>query len=116
MAKFIYHLASLEAWHDAQSIGEYRPKGFDQEGFIHCSHAHQLVEVANRKFRGREDMALLVVDRSKLRYPVIEENLTGGTMLFPHIYGPLPVEAVADALLWPCKSDGTFQLPSTLET
>jgi uncharacterized protein (DUF952 family) len=116
MTKYIYHLASFEEWHHAQRIGEYRPKGFDKEGFIHCSHLRQLVEVANRYFRGRKDMVLLVIDLSKLRAQVIEENLAGGAMLFPHIYGPLPVTAVADTLPFPCQSEGTFQLPPALQT
>jgi uncharacterized protein (DUF952 family) len=116
MTQYIYHLAACEAWQHAQGVGEYRPKDFETEGFIHCSHLHQLVEVANRYFRGRKDMVLLVIDLSQLSYQVIEENLAGGTMLFPHIYGPLPVEAVADTLLFPCKSEGTFQLPSALKT
>jgi uncharacterized protein (DUF952 family) len=115
MPQYIYHLAACEAWHHAQHVGEYRPKDFATEGFIHCSHVHQLLEVANRHFRGREDLVLLIVDLSKLRYQVIEENLAGGTMLFPHIYGPLPVEAVADTLPFPCQAVGTFQLPSALK-
>jgi uncharacterized protein (DUF952 family) len=53
--------------------------------------------------------------KSKLSYQVIEENLAGGAMLFPHIYGPLPVEAIADTLPFPCQAEGTFQLPSALE-
>jgi uncharacterized protein (DUF952 family) len=116
MTQYIYHLAAFEAWHAAQGVGEYRPKDFDTEGFIHCSHLHQLVEVANRYFLGREDLVLLVVDRSKLRAHVIEENLAGGAMLFPHIYGPLPVAAVADTLRFPCQAEGTFQLPAALKT
>ena len=114
MPEHIYHLTSFDAWQHAQCVGEYTPADFDQEGFIHCSYVHQLVEVANRRFRGRVDLVLLAIDRSRLRYKVIDENLEGGPNLFPHIYGPLPVEAVTAAIPFPCSAEGIFQLPSPL--
>jgi uncharacterized protein (DUF952 family) len=116
MAEHIYHLASVEAWQQAQGVGAYKPTDFDTEGFIHCSYMHQLVAVANSKFRGREDLVLLVIDQAKLSCKVIEENLEGGAHLFPHIYGLLPVEAIAATIPFPCNAAGTFQLPSALGT
>ena len=116
MSNHIYHLATGAAWQQAQVVGEYKPENFEKEGFIHCSYVHQLVAVANNKFRGRADLVLLAIDRSRLRCQVIDENLEGGANLFPHIYGPLPTEAVTATLPFPCNAEGTFQLPSAWQT
>jgi len=43
--------------------------------------------------------------------PVRYENLEGGNELFPHIYGPLPLEAISEALPFEPKPDGYFKLP-----
>ncbi len=37
---------------------------------------------------------LLHIDANKVEATIRDENLDGGDELFPHIYGPLPVEAV----------------------
>lgn len=109
----IFHLTSQHEWHDAKSKGEYKPADFDREGFIHCSYGTQLVAVANRRFRGRTDLQVLVIDPMKLKTPVINENLEGGSECFPHIYGTLPIEAVVESLPFPCDVDGYFSLPLT---
>lgn len=114
MTERIYHLTALEDWHQAKSSGKYKPKNFDNDGFIHCSYPYQLIEVANERFRGQADLVLLGIDRSKLRCEIIDENLVGGTDLFPHIYGPLPLEAVVEIMPFPCNVDGSFALPFEL--
>jgi uncharacterized protein (DUF952 family) len=96
--------------------GEYRPGGFAREGFIHCSQRAQVVAVANRIFHGRTDLVLLEIDRTALTCPVIEENLEGGTELFPHIYGPLPMTAVARVYSFPCREDGSFDMAAISST
>jgi len=63
---------------------------------VHCSYRHQLAAVADRLFRGRTDLVMLQIDPSRLTTPVIHENLEGGTELFPHIYGPIPMAAVVE--------------------
>jgi uncharacterized protein (DUF952 family) len=90
----ILHLATETDWATAQREGTYRPASLATEGFIHCSEPQQLVEVANRLFRNRHDLVLLHVDITKLRSPGRYENLEGGGQLYPHIYGPLNLEAV----------------------
>lgn len=108
----LFHITSETAAAAAET--EYRPAAFDAEGFIHCSHAHQLVAVANRRFRGRRDLVVLEIDRSRLTCRVVEENLEGGRELFPHIYGPLPRAAIAATHPFPSDEAGEFRLPSAL--
>jgi uncharacterized protein (DUF952 family) len=115
MAKRICHITSEDEWNEALAVGEYRSKDFETETFIHCSYVHQLEEVAGRLFGGRKDLVLLVVDPSKLGCKVVDENLDGGEELFPHVYGPLPLDAVIKVLPFPTKRDGGFLLPCGLE-
>ena len=90
----ILHLTAEEAWGAAQRERAYRPASIASEGFIHCSEPQQVLAVANRLFRGRQDLVLLHIDITKLTVPGRYENLEGGTQLFPHVYGPLNLEAV----------------------
>ena len=92
----------------ARENGIYEPMAFAQEGFIHCSYAHQVLPVANRIFRGRRDLVVLEIDPSGLACPVVDENLEGGTELFPHVYGRLKMTAVIRIHDFPCDSDGGF--------
>lgn len=107
-----YHIASRAEAESALRRGEYIPADFEKDGFIHCSYSQQIPLVANFRFRGCSGLVLLKIDRSRLTCRVIDENLEGGAELFPHIYGPLPREAIVDVLDFPCKSDGTFEFPS----
>jgi uncharacterized protein (DUF952 family) len=51
---------------------------------------------------------LLCIEEEKLTAPVRYENLEGGKELFPHIYGPLNLEAVAQALAFSPGAEGKF--------
>ena len=110
----LFHIASAEEARDAMRAGIYAPRAFAAEGFIHCSYARQVCDVANRIFSGRSDLVLLEIDRTRLTCEVIDENLEGGTQLFPHIYGRLPVDAVVKTHCFPCGADGRFELPETV--
>ena len=90
----IYHITSAGEARAAGESGEYAPEAFALEGFIHCSYAHQLPSVANARFKGRTGLVLLEIDPAQLNCKVVDENLEGGTELFPHIYGRLPMSAV----------------------
>jgi uncharacterized protein (DUF952 family) len=74
-----------------------------------------VLETANRYFRGARGLVLLGVDAvrlaDQLRY---EAALAPGRPheLFPHLYGPLPVDAVLAAHRLPANADGTFAWPA----
>jgi uncharacterized protein (DUF952 family) len=90
----IYHITSATEAQEAKQSGEYVPSGFEREGFIHCSYAHQVNDVANRLFRGRTNLVLLEISPNLLNCKIVDENLEGGSQLFPHVYGRLNMSAV----------------------
>lgn len=114
MSQKTYHITSAAQWHQAQTVGEYQPKGFLEEKFIHLSYRHQLLTVAHRFYADQKGLVILVIDSSKIKDGLIEENLEGGAELYPHFYGLLPIDAVIDAIAFPCNADGGFDLPSEL--
>jgi uncharacterized protein (DUF952 family) len=90
----IFHITSVADWTAAKAAGSYTADSLASEGFIHCSTAEQFIWVANQRFVGRTDLRLLHIDPAKLTADVVYENLEGGTKLFPHVYGPIPLAAV----------------------
>jgi uncharacterized protein (DUF952 family) len=104
----IFHITTQVAWDDAQAGGQYTADSLATEGFIHLSEAHQYVWVANTRFRGRTDLILLHVAEHRLGAEVRRENLEGGAALFPHVYGPIPVQAVLGVTPMTPSPDGLF--------
>ncbi len=101
MADPILHLADRAAWESARAAGtpyamSTRDRTLEEEGFIHCStDLAQVSAVLDRFYRGIEDtLVLLVIDPHLLDAEVRHEPADG--QLFPHIYGPIPIQAVIE--------------------
>lgn len=114
----IYHLALRDEWEAAVAEGgAYRRstlgKSLADQGFIHCSFESQVESTANLIYRGRDDVLLLTIGTSKLGAEVRVENLDGGTALFPHIYGPLPLDAVVGVERMALGDDGRLSRGSS---
>ena len=109
----LLHITTDVAWARAQTAGQYVPDAFATEGFVHCSEAHQVIRVANLRFVGRTDLQLLWIESDRLASPVVHENLEGGEELFPHVYGPIDLEAVVAVTPFRPGADGRFD-PSLL--
>jgi len=104
----IYHITSKQEAGEAERAGIYTPAAFAREGFIHCSYAHQVTAVANRIFKGRPDLVLFEIDPATLECRVIDENLEGGSELYPHMYGRLKMSDVIRVHPFPCDHEGRF--------
>lgn len=91
----LFHLATRQAWADAQPLGHYAPPSLVTEGFIHLSSEVQWPATALRYYRGRTDLLLLTIDETRLGAEVRWEMAHGEA--FPHLYGPLAVDAVRAA-------------------
>jgi len=108
----IFHIATRPEWDAASAAGRYVAKGYEADGFIHLSTREQVVRVANARFAGAADLVLLCVVVSRLAAPLrYEPGDPGSDELFPHLYGPLNVDAVERALPFPEGPDG-FALPA----
>jgi uncharacterized protein (DUF952 family) len=109
----IFHITSASDWSAAQDGGAYRlstrSRTLDEEGFIHCSEANQVARIANTLYSDvQTPLVVLMIAVDRLRARVRYENLDGGTEIFPHIYGALPVEAVISARPLQRDSTGRF--------
>jgi uncharacterized protein (DUF952 family) len=104
----ILHLAEAGAWAKALRDRSYSAASLAVEGFIHCSDPQQVIAVANARFHGRDDLLLLQIDATRLSSEGRYENLEGGSELFPHIYGPINLDAVMCAMPFPPRTDGSF--------
>jgi uncharacterized protein (DUF952 family) len=107
----LVHLCGDEEWSRARSRGELRPESLENAGFIHLSTPDQVHLPANRLYQGRGDLLLLYVDPAALKSPVRWEPGVATdpeSMLFPHLYGPLPVSAVIKVTAYPPGSDGNY--------
>lgn len=95
----IFHIALTEDWEAAKRVGDYRVstrgRGLDEVGFIHGSFRDQVERIGSFHYAtSPEPVIVLDIDTGSLTVPVRIENLEGGSELFPHIYGPLPIAAV----------------------
>lgn len=118
---FILHLASNDAWLASVKDGIYHADSLSMEGFIHCSKPSQIMVVANAFYRGQSGLVLLMIDSSKLQpelkwEPPAEPEPTHAREgeLFPHIYGPLNLDAVTEAIPFEPGADGRFAMPPEL--
>jgi release factor glutamine methyltransferase len=108
----IVHLCHRLDWQEAQREGIFRSASLETEGFIHCSQPEQVVEVANRFYRGMHEPVLLWLDPDKVKAEIRWES--AGGIQFPHIYGPINLEAVISVRSMDFEPDGSYlpiQLP-----
>ena len=103
-----YHLALRPEWQAARADGVYRRstrgRSLEEVGFIHLSSAHQVPATASRFYADlpAAEVLLLTIDPQLLAAAGLEVRfeLADGGEPFPHLYGPLPLEAVLRAEPW----------------
>ncbi len=82
------------------------------DGYIHLSTAAQLGETVERHFAGQSGLAIVAVDIDALGDAVRWEPSRGGA-LFPHLYGPLTLDAALAYGPLARADDGSVVLPVT---
>lgn len=112
----LLHITSAEQWNVAIADGVLIDPSLEREGFIHCSTPDQVLIPANDRYAGRRDLLLLVVDPSAIDAEVVFEDSYGSGIAFPHVYGPIPTDAVRGVVDFPPGPDGRFRLPPELST
>jgi uncharacterized protein (DUF952 family)/RimJ/RimL family protein N-acetyltransferase len=102
----VLHLCTRSAWRDALESGSYHPASLQSEEFIHCSRPQQILDVANRYYRGASDLICLWIEMERLQPEVRWEPGDGDE--FPHVYGPINLDAVGAVIPFPPDAGGRF--------
>ena len=109
----LYKIMPRLDWEAAQAKGIYEGSAVDRkDGFIHLSAAHQVRATAQKHFFRQSDLVLVSVREEDLGITLKWEVSRGGD-LFPHIYGPLPLNAIGEAVPLPMVQ-GVHQFPGGL--
>jgi uncharacterized protein (DUF952 family) len=109
----ILHVTKRERWEEARRDGVYRGDTLGSQGFIHCSTPEQIVKVANALFYAQEGLVLLCINVDRVESEIRYET-TGEGDKYPHIYGPLNVDAVVKTVNFKPRRDGKFTLPKAI--
>ncbi len=91
----IYHVTTKQQWEAALRKGCYEAPSLASEGFIHMSRQQQVAGVLQRYYQNTPDLLLLHINETKLTAELKFELAPSVNEEFPHLYGPLNLEAVA---------------------
>lgn len=94
----IYHVTTATEWNAAKEKGYYEAPSLKEEGFIHCSQESQVAGVLERYFAGKTGLVKLIIDTDKLTSRFVFDWSPSAKDTFPHIYGPINMEAVTDII------------------
>jgi uncharacterized protein (DUF952 family) len=83
------------------------------DGFLHFSTASQLRETMRLYFAGQSGLMLLAVPAARFGNELKWEPSRGGA-LFPHLYAPLPLNAVAWSAEIAVADNGEVDLPEAV--
>lgn len=100
----IFKIVDADAWAMARRAGRFDGAPVDlADGFIHFSAPHQVAETARKHFLAQPNLLLVAVKSAALG-AALKWEISRGGQRFPHLFAPLPVEAV----LWeaPLPLDG----------
>jgi uncharacterized protein (DUF952 family) len=112
--QLIYKIVGDDDWRLAQERGRYDGSRDDlRDGFIHFSSAEQVAGTAAKHFRARADLLLVAVRADAVNADLKWEPSRNGE-LFPHLYAPLNLDAVAWTTPLPVGRDGVHVLPERL--
>jgi uncharacterized protein (DUF952 family) len=94
----IIHITTKAEWEAAVRKGYYDNLSLREEGFIHCSEERQIPSVLDRYFQDQKGLVKLVVETEKLNSPYYYDWSNSAEDTFPHVYGPINIDAVTEIL------------------
>ena len=114
----IYHITRAHDWQTALATGQYRAESLATDGFIHCSTLEQVLPIAENFYKGQSGLILLAIDPALLSSGLKWEPPSGGAPppgvpegdSFPHIYGPINLDAVMSVIELAHDPHGKFKL------
>ena len=103
--EFVYRLASIAEWRAAQETGIVPKRDIDvKDGYVHLSTRGQVLETAQRHFKGADDLLALEIPLAPILADVKFELAPKRGEAFPHLYRDLRRGDVAAAT--PLLRDG----------
>lgn len=109
---FAFKLLTAIEWADWRACGRFTGSPVDiADGYIHLSTRAQTRETAAKWFADVDPLILVMVDLAALGEAVRWEPSRGGA-LFPHVYGQIPLGAVAGNSRLRLGSSGTHDWPA----
>lgn len=109
--EFIYKIATREVAEASRAAGAFTGMPVDAaDGYLHFSTASQLPETLRLHFKGQGDLVLMAVRAADVGDALRWEPSRGG-VLFPHLYGPLPMSAVVREARITVDAQGNCELP-----
>ncbi|MEJ7935077.1 DUF952 domain-containing protein [Sphingobium sp. AN558] len=109
---FAYKILTAEQFDQLKADGVFRGAPVDlTDGYIHLSTRDQAAETAAKHFAGQDRLVMVMVDLAPFGDSIRWETSRGGA-LFPHLYGDLPLSAVAGKVVLRIGDDGLHQFPA----
>lgn len=106
-----YKILTFEQMRTLEIHGIFKGAPIDlEDGYIHLSTAAQAQETLDKHFAGQTDLWVAAVDLEAMGDAVRWEPSRGG-QLFPHLYAPLPLDAVTAYSEVGHEPDGSLRLP-----
>ena len=88
------HIVTGPEWAAVRGSATYAPASLSAEGFVHLSTPAQLAASADRHYRGAGPLLALGVEPERLVAELRWEHVPARGEAFPHLYGPLNLDAV----------------------
>ena len=109
---FAYKVLTAEQFDQFKADGLFKGAPVDlADGYIHMSTREQAADTVAKHFAGQDRLVMLMIDLAPLGDAVKWEVSRGGA-LFPHLYGELPMSAVAGKVVLRIGDDGLHQFPA----
>lgn len=109
---FAYKVLTAEQFARMKADGVFQGAPVDlADGYIHMSTRAQAAETVAKHFAGQDRLVMLMIDLAPFGETVKWEASRGGA-LFPHLYGALPMSAVAGKVVLRIGDDGAHVFPA----
>ena len=102
-----FHITPMEVWEAQEASGSYQPEAFVDEGFVHTTiDLKTLLIPANKYYTADErPFVCLTIDLDRV---TTEVRFDADPLIYPHIYSPVPTDAVTEVRDAVRNPDGTF--------
>ena len=109
---FAYKVLTADQFAQFKADGVFKGAPVDlADGYIHLSTRAQAAETVAKHFAGQDRLVMLMIDLAPFGDAVKWEVSRGGA-LFPHLYGDLPMSAVAGKVVLRIGEDGKHLFPA----